>query len=719
MCNMNKTLPARHAQESRFQSRWRAASSLRLLLICLLICAVLEVVVFNFGNLRTLDETGEGLLSEPAELTAASNELLLENVPADMGDVRVEIADADVSHSLVSVTLYLQDEGNSAFYELGNATMTQSAPLTQYLHFSTYGEAKSMKLQFRLADGESVKVKQVVANPNYPFVVSPFRIVLYVLATGFVLTFRKNGLRRVLVKDNEHLLNVSTAVLMAVYVVLMCSLLLLKPIYVGVATDSFNEQRYEGGKLFSTFVFSDPNNPAAGRFHVDRYYELAKSIAHGHLDLEIDPPSWLQQIDNPYDLYAREAAVQETGEEYKWDVAYYEGRYYLYFGIVPCLLLYLPMYLLTGMTFPAGIGVLIGVVGYGLGLIVLLRTLVKNFFSNISVGSFLLVSIGALSSSGLLYAILRATSYSFPMVWGLLFAVWGVWFLLKACLSLKKKYFFFSGLALALVFGCRPQLGISILFTFPALLWLYRKVKADSPSSLREILASRAVSFVLPIVVVGCLLALYNFARFGSPLDFGANYNLTTNDMTFREASPGLALQGIFFYLLQPANMAFDFPYLFAANDATSYLGVNIVEQTFGGAFATLPFLLGAVLALRRPTKCAPWSLLIAALCAMGLIVAVFDSIAAGVLGRYMVDFCPFFAAAAAIGFMVLEANRDLGCSMAMAQSLLVAAVVATLVYNFFLLLAFFGVDGGSTVGVNQFDPAMWGRLCSAFSLAG
>lgn len=117
--------------------------------------------------------------------------------------------------------------------------------------------------------------------------------------------------------------------------------------------------------------------------------------------------------------------------------------------------------------------------------------------------------------------------------------------------------------------------------------------------------------------------------------------------------------------------------------------------------------------------KSAPWSLAIAALCAMGFIIAVFDSIAAGVLGRYMVDFCPFFATAAGIGFMVLEANRDLGCSKALAQSLLVAAVVVTLVYNFFLLLAFFGVDGGSTVGVNQFDPAMWGRLCSAFSLAG
>lgn len=32
-----------------------------------------------------------------------------------------------------------------------------------------------------------------------------------------------------------------------------------------------------------------------------------------------------------------------------WDVAYYQGRYYVYFGIVPCLLFQLPFELLTGV----------------------------------------------------------------------------------------------------------------------------------------------------------------------------------------------------------------------------------------------------------------------------------------------------------------------------------------------------------------------------------
>ncbi len=43
---------------------------------------------------------------------------------------------------------------------------------------------------------------------------------------------------------------------------------------------------------------------------------------------------------------------------------------------------------------------------------------------------------------------------------------------------------------------------------------------------------TEAVAFVLPVVLVAIGLMWYNAARFGSPFDFGANYNLTSNDMT-------------------------------------------------------------------------------------------------------------------------------------------------------------------------------------------
>ena len=52
---------------------------------------------------------------------------------------------------------------------------------------------------------------------------------------------------------------------------------------------------------------------------------------------------------NPYDTIALQAA----GIGYRADYAYHNGKYYVYFGIVPVLLLYLPYYLLTGGALPA------------------------------------------------------------------------------------------------------------------------------------------------------------------------------------------------------------------------------------------------------------------------------------------------------------------------------------------------------------------------------
>lgn len=54
----------------------------------------------------------------------------------------------------------------------------------------------------------------------------------------------------------------------------------------------------------------------------------------------------LLQMDNPYDPQAR----VDLGVDYRWDTAYYHGHYYMYFGVVPVFLLFLPFRLITGMS---------------------------------------------------------------------------------------------------------------------------------------------------------------------------------------------------------------------------------------------------------------------------------------------------------------------------------------------------------------------------------
>ena len=45
-----------------------------------------------------------------------------------------------------------------------------------------------------------------------------------------------------------------------------------------------------------------------------------------------DIPQSLLELKNPYDTGARSQAQQLSGDKYRWDVAYFDGHYYVYFG---------------------------------------------------------------------------------------------------------------------------------------------------------------------------------------------------------------------------------------------------------------------------------------------------------------------------------------------------------------------------------------------------
>lgn len=111
--------------------------------------------------------------------------------------------------------------------------------------------------------------------------------------------------------------------------------------------------------------------------HRDQYERMAQSILNGHLYLEyedVDPR--LSEMENPYDPQAR----KELGIYYHWDHAFYNGKYYMYFGIVPVFLLFLPYQLLTGNALTTYKATQIFTVGTILAIFALFDFLRKNFF---------------------------------------------------------------------------------------------------------------------------------------------------------------------------------------------------------------------------------------------------------------------------------------------------------------------------------------------------
>src|SRR5699024_5115403 len=109
----------------------------------------------------------------------------------------------------------------------------------------------------------------------------------------------------------------------------------------GVATSFYNTADWDGESrlTFTKHIDEAASDTAA------QYGALAHSLLQGRLDLVKDPPAAMQQMADPYDTAARQAAAPDA----LWDVAYYQGRYYVYFGVVPCLLFQLPFEALTGV----------------------------------------------------------------------------------------------------------------------------------------------------------------------------------------------------------------------------------------------------------------------------------------------------------------------------------------------------------------------------------
>ena len=156
----------------------------------------------------------------------------------------------------------------------------------------------------------------------------------------------------------------------------------------GVATSFYNAPDWSGtSRIDFTMHINDWASNAGAQ-----YGALAHSLLNGRLDLEKDPPAAMAELENPYDTAARQAAAPDA----LWDVAYYNGRYYVYFGIVPCLLFQLPFEALTGIRdLPPALPMILLAWLYILAVFGFVKQAARRWFPQASAAAYLLTAAGA------------------------------------------------------------------------------------------------------------------------------------------------------------------------------------------------------------------------------------------------------------------------------------------------------------------------------------
>ena len=466
----------------------------------------------------------------------------------------------------------------------------------------------------------------------------------------------------------------------------------------GVATSFYNVENWDGeSRITFTQHISDWQNDSAAQ-----YGALAHSLLNGRLDLEADPPAELLALENPYDAGARDAAQIN---DIHWDHAFYNGRYYVYFGIVPCLLFQLPFEALTGIQNLAYapcmvvLGLLLlaacfGVVGQA----------VRRWFPQTSAAAYLLAVAAVVLGSQLYYLLVRPYIYEYAILCGAALLMLGLWLWLSAASTPVEKRgaiatkLAFGSLFVALVAGCRPQME---LFAFLAVPIFWQRYIGQKRLCSRAG-AGETAAFILPVVVVAAGLMWYNAARFGSPLDFGANYNLTGNDMTQRGFNAVRIGPAVFTSLFELPSWQGVFPFLRETDVQTNAVIRTISEKFTGSMLAATPYLWVLALPLLPAfRRCLHRRRAVAGIVYGGIaatvVMTVVDCEMAGVLYRYLMDYSPVLLVGAALCWFCAEGalsrrtavgDATAAAALPALRVVMAAAVAYTAVYRFCTLFA-------------------------------
>ena len=534
----------------------------------------------------------------------------------------------------VLAEVFARDEGNSYPYSLGDGRiLLQSVPENRYLKVYPYGKVSDFYIRIQTADafgnaaagsyGELVvKYQGLTVNGTIPFHFRAGRfVVLWAAVFGMLLLKKDSRLHQISFDAQDARGRQKRFV-----VVLGFTAILL------------------AGAFF--FVRINPACRQNLAVHHAQYQELAEALSEGKVSVG-DAEEALLAMKNPYDTIALQAA----GIGYRADYAYYNGKYYVYFGIVPVLLLYLPYYLLTGGALQNYAAVFVFFAGFIIAAAGFVYELMKRYFKE---QPFYLWAVGTgmlVGSYSMFYLLIRPDLYHVPIAASTMFATAGLWMYLAGLNRPKKAVgYAFGSFCMALTAGCRPQF---ILFAVLAVVLFWERVFVK-----RELFSKKGwrqtAALVVPYVLIAAGLMAYNVLRFGSPFDFGASYSMTSNDMTHRGTNLERILYGIWYFLFEPMQLEGKFPYLQSASIATDYLGKLVTESWFGGIFACSMltwgiFLLGRLKKNGVLSKELTWFCCVSL--AAALVIGCVDANGAGILIRYGCDvsFGIFLAAVVAV----------------------------------------------------------------------
>ncbi len=522
----------------------------------------------------------------------------------------------------VNVSIDAKDETWASSYR-GNVAKGQIINGNERSHIiilDLSGEVSDLNIKLTTETGSTFTVESVTINRSLPIHFSLLRILLITLITSFIYAMIKIPMFCENIENRKFATKTAFMVITAIFVLLAMRLTDITGNMTGYKNTSGNQITQE----------------------------IVDAFRAGQVHLLKTPPKELLELDNPYDWSER----IEKGVNGLWDHLLFEGKYYSYYGIAPVLLLYLPYNLITGYYFPTAESILnFGVVGI-IFLSMLFYELIKRFFPKLSVNLAVFSLIILQLCSGIWYCFVYANFYEIAQSSGFMFTCMGFYFLIRSSVigegRINKLSLVASSFCLAMAVLCRPTLAlycvVALIFLAFGYIKMRTSVKENGGSLVKE--GAKYLACALTCyAVIGGIQMMYNFMRFGNPLDFGIQYSLTINDFTRAQYHTDFAVIGFWNFLFAFPTVRPEFPFVFCNFSSLDVNGYYFIANynAIGLIWRALPIFgyFGASSAYKKleKKKRLPAILLIGSTCVLAPLIIIFSIWESGYGVRYSADF--------------------------------------------------------------------------------
>ncbi|MFT8703802.1 hypothetical protein [Bifidobacterium aquikefiricola] len=494
----------------------------------------------------------------------------------------------------------------------------------------TSAQSSTTRIWIQEPNDTTLTISSITLNPRIPLNFSPLRMALMALAVAAVLALlprsRLWSTQLDTSRKGQRWVMGITIAAIAIYGL------------VGIITSiaAFTPQQF--------------HHPGSYTYDYNQYAYLADALLHGRPWLDLEVPQRFAQLADPYDVAARERLLGSGVTPIYWDYAFFNGRWYSYFGVIPAVLLYMPyqattsLWVRNGLMLPTPAAMsLLTALGMIFAVLLVIRIL-RRHFPHASLATTVISVITVLLATNFPYLTSSGMFYTIPTAASLALTFMGLWFWLGARGSsarLSYAHIVAGSVCIAMNLGCRPTFILAALLAIP--IFGPDAMKFIRTRHIKAFCTTLACGIIPAIVIVMPLLA-YNYWRFGSITNFGNNYQITVTNMTQYTAPLSTMAPVIGYYLALPPNFTSSFPWVdYAPVPLNSW---QYAEPALGGIFfiapmllmmAALPFLTSRL--HQRHILASAYSML-----GLGILLLLFNAYKAGFSWRYMLDFTWLFS---------------------------------------------------------------------------